>query len=70
MQAQRINECLHAYGIHSTTLQPELVTPDTSPVVGVVQTKRLRERAVGKGRGGKGCRVNCGMACEELTCCG
>ncbi|KAL2073251.1 hypothetical protein VTL71DRAFT_10575 [Oculimacula yallundae] len=25
VQAKRINECLHAYGIHSTTLQPELV---------------------------------------------
>ncbi len=26
-QARLINECFHAYGIHSTTLQPELVTP-------------------------------------------
>ncbi|KAK0107191.1 hypothetical protein ONS95_003896 [Cadophora gregata] len=26
VQAMRINECLHAYGIHSTTLQPELVS--------------------------------------------
>lgn len=26
VQAKRINECLHAYGIHSTTLQPELVS--------------------------------------------
>ncbi len=25
-RAKLINECLHAYGIHSTTLQPELVT--------------------------------------------
>ncbi len=26
MQAKQINECLHAYGIHSTTLQPELIS--------------------------------------------
>jgi solute carrier family 30 (zinc transporter), member 1 len=25
--AKHINECLHAYGIHSTTLQPELAVP-------------------------------------------
>lgn len=25
-QARQINECLHAYGIHSATLQPELVS--------------------------------------------
>jgi hypothetical protein len=24
-QAERIGECLHAYGIHSVTLQPELM---------------------------------------------
>lgn len=26
VQAKQINECLHAYGIHSTTLQPELIS--------------------------------------------
>ncbi|KUJ12052.1 cation efflux system protein czcD [Mollisia scopiformis] len=65
--AGEINECLHAYGIHSTTLQPELVGGSASA------SKRVRER-VGAGAGrrgrGRGCRVNCGMECEELSCCG
>ncbi|KAE8453080.1 hypothetical protein EG329_012267 [Mollisiaceae sp. DMI_Dod_QoI] len=65
-QAKLINECLHAYGIHSTTLQPELVSPDTSPAARAVQSVRSRMVKVGA----KGCRVHCGALCEELTCCG
>lgn len=81
VQAKMINECLHAYGIHSSTLQPELCTPEGSPVVGAVRgRKRGAEGAIGKGveegkgRGdggaSTGCRVVCGMECGELMCCG
>ena len=83
VQAKMINECLHAYGIHSSTLQPELYTPEGSPVVGAVRgRKRGAEGGIGKGvDGGKwmeggvggtstGCRVVCGMECGELMCCG
>ncbi|KAI0419216.1 cation efflux family protein [Xylaria grammica] len=30
-QAKTVKECLHAYGIHSATLQPELATPIPTP---------------------------------------
>ncbi|KAK3045002.1 hypothetical protein LTS18_014809, partial [Coniosporium uncinatum] len=38
VQAKQIGECLHAWGVHSYTLQPELVghTPLPSPSVGSV----------------------------------
>lgn len=29
-RAKTVGECLHAYGIHSATLQPELATPSVS----------------------------------------
>jgi len=85
VQAKLINECLHAYGIHSSTLQPELVTPETSPVVEPMKGRKrtsvgfekgkgigglVRGRKGGMGRGEGGCRVVCGMDCEELMCCG
>lgn len=42
-KAQTVAECLHAYGIHSATLQPELVVPPQS-----VASAR-EEQGVGKG---------------------
>ncbi|RFU31609.1 hypothetical protein B7463_g4749, partial [Scytalidium lignicola] len=63
-KAQLINECLHAYGIHSATVQPELASltrkeAETGPL-------SLRQRPVKN----SGCRINCGTLCEDLTCCG
>ncbi|RAK95471.1 putative di-, tri-valent inorganic cation transporter [Aspergillus ibericus CBS 121593] len=62
-----INECFHAYGIHSTTLQPELARPGTTTadmqiteVEGFGESKEASEK----------CQVACGTLCEELTCCG
>ncbi|KAE8307464.1 cation efflux protein [Aspergillus transmontanensis] len=62
-----INECFHAYGIHSATLQPE-----TCPMAEVICTEHesvetvqeLRKRSLEK------CQTMCGTLCEELTCCG
>ncbi|KAE8131519.1 cation efflux family-domain-containing protein [Aspergillus pseudotamarii] len=62
-----INECFHAYGIHSATLQPE-----TCPIAEVICTEHesaetvqeLRKRSLEK------CQMMCGTLCEELTCCG
>ncbi|KAE8362679.1 cation efflux family-domain-containing protein [Aspergillus caelatus] len=62
-----INECFHAYGIHSATLQPE-----TCPIAEVICTEHesaetvqeLRKRSLEK------CQTMCGTLCEELTCCG
>ncbi|KAF7591334.1 hypothetical protein BBP40_001658 [Aspergillus hancockii] len=61
-----INECFHAYGIHSATLQPE-----TSPVAEVVRGHALTEMHQGlRKRSLEKCQVMCGTLCEELTCCG
>jgi zinc transporter 1 len=53
-QAKLIGECLHAYGIHSVTVQAE------SADGGVL----------GGGEGKKECQISCGSVCEDLTCCG
>lgn len=45
VQAKRINECLHAYGIHSATLQPELVSEAE-----LEGRRSLGEKKEGKGR--------------------
>ncbi|CAG8948577.1 unnamed protein product [Penicillium salamii] len=55
--ARVINECFHAYGIHSITLQPEL---SDGTDVDVAQDSDKPPR----------CQVICGTLCEQLTCCG
>jgi len=65
-QARLITECLHAYGIHSATLQPELVSSAGTGASGdVAESSGLRLRATNSA-----CRITCGTACETLTCCG
>ncbi|GAB1209507.1 hypothetical protein APSETT445_008286 [Aspergillus pseudonomiae] len=62
-----MNECFHAYGIHSATLQPE-----ACPLAEAISTEHesaetmqeLRKRSLEK------CQVLCGTLCEELTCFG
>ena len=50
-KCQTVAECLHAYGIHSATLQPELVVPPQSQMV----VSGGGEQGVGKGgEGGQG----------------
>ncbi|KAJ5397723.1 hypothetical protein N7509_005836 [Penicillium cosmopolitanum] len=55
--AKTINECFHAYGIHSATLQPEVLA-EGDAVSPVDSEKNPR------------CQVVCGTLCETLTCCG
>ncbi|PYH97437.1 cation efflux protein [Aspergillus ellipticus CBS 707.79] len=62
-----INECFHAYGIHSTTLQPEMAHPGVITVGG--QMAEAEELDLQQGVSEK-CQVVCGTLCEELTCCG
>ncbi|THV75821.1 hypothetical protein D6D29_08620 [Aureobasidium pullulans] len=64
VQARRINECLHAYGIHSTTLQPELVARAGSSIDERSQSLHRRPTTTA------GCQIHCGSICEGLTCCG
>ncbi|KAJ5580028.1 uncharacterized protein N7459_006013 [Penicillium hispanicum] len=54
--AKTINECFHAYGIHSATLQPEVMVEGSTVYV--------------DGEKGPRCQVVCGTLCEALTCCG
>ncbi|KAK3306985.1 cation efflux family-domain-containing protein [Chaetomium strumarium] len=57
--AETIRECLHAYGIHSTTLQPEMLLP----VVRVVGGTPLNDIS-------DPCQLMCGKGmCEHLHCC-
>jgi len=65
MKAKLINECLHAYGIHSTTLQPELVT-SIEIENGKRQQQDVQQRA---GKTPPDCQINCGTLCEDLKCC-
>ncbi|KAM0247739.1 hypothetical protein ACHAQJ_009724 [Trichoderma viride] len=71
-KAKVIMECLHAYGIHSATLQPEvqpaLSEPEalsTSVSVGAdaeVPTQRRRDN-------GSSCQILCGSQCGGMRCC-
>ena len=70
-KAQTFSECLHAYGIHSATLQPELVPPreaeaeaENMAAIGSARNVAgsLRQRAVK-------CGVTCGTLCQPLMCC-
>ncbi|KAJ6044677.1 hypothetical protein N7499_007179 [Penicillium canescens] len=56
--ARVINECFHAYGIHSVTLQPELSDETDKDIPRDADKPSPR------------CQVICGTLCEELTCCG
>ncbi|OAX80328.1 hypothetical protein ACJ72_05342 [Emergomyces africanus] len=79
-RAKRIGECLHDYGIHSVTLQPELA--HSSSTVGGDTTAREAELGnspssdtttglrMRRGTGGSTCRIVCKSGCEALTCCG
>lgn len=74
--AQIINECFHAYGIHSVTLQPELAMDGNdhsgSPsTLNETDNNKVVKGVMRKGRVGPVCMVGCGTTiCEELTCCG
>src|SRR5215470_18659787 len=61
-QAKTISECLHAYGVHSVTLQPELVGKDLPWTYSSTDEPGRKDMTV--------CRISCGSSCEELTCCG
>lgn len=58
-RAKVISECLHAYGIHSATLQPELADGED------VRREGEMEEQIGSGK----CKLTCGTLCEPLKCC-
>jgi zinc transporter 1 len=71
-KAKIFSECLHAYGIHSATLQPELASKRT----GLEGHGEINEPASGFTSGTvtarpsvEKCGLPCGSVCEELKCC-
>ena len=81
--AKDIGECLHAYGVHSYTLQPELVnqnrTANTTATAAeaedtgvstATQTTRIALRSRENLNSDTACRVRCQTnSCVSLQCC-
>ncbi|KAJ4270287.1 hypothetical protein NW762_001963 [Fusarium torreyae] len=76
-KAKIIMECLHAYGVHSATLQPEVLTPgpvtisDSAPesqatLIDANPSASRRRRPRG---GEQDCQLICGSLCDGLRCC-
>lgn len=66
--AKTMNECLHAYGIHSATIQPEIASSGVQiEGTGPEASNVLYRRGV---REASGCEIHCGSLCEEKSCCG
>ncbi|KAH7378269.1 cation efflux system protein czcD [Pyrenochaeta sp. MPI-SDFR-AT-0127] len=69
-KAKIFSQCLHAYGIHSATLQPELAA---APVAGDNDSRELISgvtSTISTARPSfEKCGVPCGILCEELKCC-
>ncbi|ATY62276.1 metal ion resistance transporter (Zrc1) [Cordyceps militaris] len=60
--AKTAMECFHAYGIHSVTLQPEILRGRTAAEQAEVGSHRD-----GSANLAKDCRLLCGRLCEELS---
>lgn len=56
-----MNDCFHSYGVHSATVQPELITAS--------QHRNNAEDQL-RPAWSQSCQVKCGSSCEILTCCG
>ncbi|KAK6819349.1 cation diffusion facilitator family metal ion transporter [Apiospora arundinis] len=73
-RARTVSECLHAYGIHSTTLQPEVAAVAVAGVTSSAATTIVSSSPPPTIRTGHrdeaGCQiVVCGKFCEGLKCC-
>lgn len=65
-KAKVITECLHAYGVHSVTLQPELYRPRMS---GDEEATEVGSALTAEDSGVEKCGVPCGTVCGEFKCC-
>ncbi|KAG5980735.1 hypothetical protein E4U55_003703 [Claviceps digitariae] len=67
--AKIIMQCLHAYGIHSATLQPEAVPPVAVSHLETASTNSdtatIREGRINR----SACQLLCSSVCSDLTCC-
>lgn len=67
--ASTIKECFHAYGVHSATLQPELLAPTQS--ASGAESQPVGEGLRRRNAEDASCMLGCGATlCEDLTCCG
>ncbi|KAH8668693.1 cation efflux protein [Xylariales sp. PMI_506] len=73
--AKTVNECFHAYGIHSSTLQPELaLVEDAMPLnetsIGGGQSDDVEDGLRQRIAASPNCRIGCTTTdCEDLACC-
>lgn len=81
-KARTVNECLHAYGIHSSTLQPETAEDaaqapqDAAAATAVTTTASSGSVAEGVGSSLRrrrldpaACQMICSNLCHNLMCC-
>ncbi|KAI7789168.1 cation diffusion facilitator family metal ion [Diaporthe eres] len=83
-KARTVNECLHAYGIHSSTLQPETAEDaaqapqDAAAAAIAVTTTAASSGSVSEGVGSAlrrrrldpaACQMICSNLCHNLMCC-
>ena len=72
-RAAVIGECLHAYGIHSITLQPELSNESEGLVEDQRRVDTGQETRIQRGTTDKRvdrCGLRCRKECVDLACCG
>ncbi|KAL5360403.1 cation efflux protein [Aspergillus floccosus] len=76
--AKTVNECFHAYGIHSVTLQPEYQMGAKKAASVTSESALLRAMSQGSEEGADGqgeqrtterCQLLCGNVCTDLSCC-
>ncbi|CEJ85066.1 Putative Cation efflux system protein czcD [[Torrubiella] hemipterigena] len=68
--AKTIMECLHAYGVHSATLQPEAApgpSSPTSPTIKLVQSGESGKPIPRRQR--SSCQLECSTLCGKKRCC-
>lgn len=63
-KAKIIMECLHAYGIHSATLQPEVLAKAES-VSSSEEESAVRMRRMNR----TSCQLVCSSVCSAMQCC-
>ncbi|KAF1941382.1 cation efflux protein [Clathrospora elynae] len=68
-KARIISQCLHAYGIHSVTLQPELAVPTGLDGEGKEITSGVTSATTTARPSIEKCGLPCEISCEELKCC-
>lgn len=74
-QAQQVGECLHAYGVHSFTVQPEQITrkaESQNTSIGATGHSSIHAHHAETAAGFKGltCRIKCQEGvCAEPQCC-